>query len=77
VEFDFLNDLLKLYFLNNQLLYLYLLILKILFFPKKAKYIFYFAFGSIFFHTFVRMKKQGFLEGLLRADFCSKRYFIY
>jgi len=23
------------------------------------------------------MKKQEFLEGLLRADFCSKRYFIY
>jgi len=53
------------------------LILKILFFPKKAKYIFYFAFGSIFFLTFVRMKKQEFLESLLRADFCSKRYFIY
>jgi len=29
------------------------------------------------FLTFVRMKKQEFLEGLLRADFCSKRYFIY
>jgi len=23
------------------------------------------------------MKKQEFLEDLLRADFCSKRYFIY
>jgi len=23
------------------------------------------------------MKKQEFLEGLLRADFCSERYFIY
>jgi len=23
------------------------------------------------------MKKQEFLESLLRADFCSKRYFIY
>jgi len=52
-------------------------LLKDIIFSKKSKIYFYFAFGSIFFHTFVRMKKQEFLESLLRADFCSKRYFIY
>ena len=54
--------------MNNQGLY---------FKSEETKYIFYFAFGSTFFLTFVRMKKQEFLESLLRADFCSKRYFIY
>jgi len=62
---------------NNQSLHLYFFDFKDTDFPKKQNIFFISLLVLFFFLTFVRMKKQEFLESLLRADFCSKRYFIY